>query len=306
MSFSGHFSKFKKGQKDFRFFNLIPMLAMHVAAITMVIMSGFSWVALLACVFMYYARMFGITGGFHRYFAHRTYKTSRWFQFVLAWLGTSATQLGPIWWAGHHRDHHKFSDTEKDVHSPVQRGFWWAHIGWLWADRFNVTKYENMKDFDKYPEMKWINTYYFIPPIVTAFMMYGLGWVLNAWYPGLGTSGFQMLAWGFFASTVLLYHGTFLVNSATHIVGKRVYPTSDNSKNSMWISLLTMGEGWHNNHHYFPSSESQGLEWWQIDMSHYIITMLSWVGVVWDIKRIPRRLVEERKIKNQDKLQKAA
>ncbi|MCB1198002.1 MAG: acyl-CoA desaturase, partial [Deltaproteobacteria bacterium] len=120
---------------------MFPLVSVHVAAAITVYLSGVSWVAVLVCVFMYYLRMFGITGGFHRYFAHRSFKTGRVFQFVLAWLGTSAAQLGPIWWAGHHRDHHKFSDTPKDVHSPIQRGFWWAHIGWLWSDKYNVTKY---------------------------------------------------------------------------------------------------------------------------------------------------------------------
>ncbi|MCB0272802.1 MAG: acyl-CoA desaturase [Bdellovibrionales bacterium] len=300
MSVGSFFNVFKKSQKDFRVINLLPMLVMHIGAIVTVYLSGFSWVALGVCVLMYYVRMFGITAGFHRYFAHRSYKTSRFFQFVMAWIGTSATQLGPIWWAGHHRDHHKFSDTERDVHSPVQRGFWWAHIGWLWSDKYNKTKYENMKDFENYPELLWINKYFLVPPVVLAVAMFGLGVFLQNYFPALGTSGLQMLAWGFFASTVILYHGTFLVNSATHMVGKRVYPTTDDSRNSMWIALVTMGEGWHNNHHFFPSNESQGLEWWQIDMSHYVLTMLSWVGIVWDIKRIPRRLIESKKISNVD------
>lgn len=306
MSVGNALKRFKSSEKDFRLMNVIPMLFMHVGAAVTVYMAGFSWVALAVCVFMYYLRMFGITAGFHRYFAHRSYKTSRWFQFVLAWIGTSATQLGPIWWAGHHRDHHKFSDTPKDVHSPVQRGFWWAHIGWLWSDKYNKTKYENMKDFEEFPELTWINKYFMVPPIVLGFLMYGLGVAIHAVRPEWGTSGFQMLAWGFFLSTVVLYHGTFLVNSATHMVGKRVYPTSDDSRNSMWIALVTMGEGWHNNHHFFPSNESQGLEWWQIDMSHYILKALSWVGIVWDIKRVPQRLIDEKKISYQDNLEKAA
>lgn len=301
MSFTGHFKSFTKEKKDFRIFNLIPMLFMHTTAVVLVIKTGFSWVALGVCVFLYFARMFGITGGFHRYFAHRSYKTSRFFQFVLAWLGTSATQLGPLWWAGHHRDHHKFSDTDKDVHSPVKRGFWWAHIGWLWSDKFNETKLENMKDFEKYPEILWINKYYFVPPVVLAVSMYYLGVWLGNVRPEWGTNGLQMLAWGFFLSTVILYHGTFLVNSATHIFGKKVYPTPDESRNSMIIALITMGEGWHNNHHFFPSNESQGLEWWQIDMSHYIIKGLSKVGIVWDIMRIPHELQENRKIANTKK-----
>jgi len=282
------------------------MAIMHVGAVVFVILSGFSWIALAVCILMYGVRMFGITAGFHRYFAHRSFKARRWFQFVLAWLGTSATQLGPLWWAGHHRDHHKFSDKPRDIHSPVQRGFWWSHIGWLWSDKYNRTKYENMTDFEAFPEIQWINRWWLMPPLVLAFSMFGLGAALNSIFPSWGTTGLQMLAWGFFVSTVVLYHGTFLVNSATHLFGRRVYPTDDDSRNSMLIALVTMGEGWHNNHHYFPSNESQGLEWWQIDMSHYVLKTLSWFGIVWDLKRVPERLIQGRKIKNQDKIAKAA
>jgi stearoyl-CoA desaturase (delta-9 desaturase) len=310
MSLGSKLRFLKSGRKDFQWVNIIPHLGMHLAAIILVALSGFSWIALAVCLFLYGVRMFGITAGFHRYFAHRSYKTSRWFQFVLAWLGCSAAQLGPIWWAGHHRDHHKYSDTEKDVHSPVVRNFWWSHMGWLFSDRFNHTPSENMKDFHKYPEIMWLDKFSLLPPVLLAVATFFLGRWLAVAKPEWGTSGMQMLAWGFFASTVLLYHGTFTVNSVAHLWGKKVYPSKDESRNNPLIALITLGEGWHNNHHFFPSSEAQGLEWWQFDVSHYTLKALSWVGITWDLKKAPRdhhkfRIdAQEKKIKQEQKKRK--
>ncbi|MDX1618751.1 MAG: acyl-CoA desaturase [Balneolaceae bacterium] len=257
--------------------------------------AGFSWVALGAMILSYLVRMFGITAGFHRYFSHRSYKTSRIFQFILAWIGTSSAQKGPLWWAAHHRHHHKHSDTEKDLHSPARRGFWWSHVGWILSNRFKDTNKKLVGDLLKFPELRFLNSYHLLPPIVLAAATYLFGELLNYYLPWLGTSGFQMLVYGFVVSTVLLYHGTFTVNSLAHVVGKKRFKTNDDSRNNWFISLITLGEGWHNNHHRFPSSERQGFYWWEIDVSHYCLRVLSWFRLVWDLRVPPERVYADRK-----------
>jgi stearoyl-CoA desaturase (delta-9 desaturase) len=125
--------------------------------------------------------------------------------------------------------------------------------------------------------------------------LFGFGVLLNSLFPALGTSGFQMLVWGFFISTTILYHGTFTVNSLAHRWGSRRFRTTDDSRNNLFIALITLGEGWHNNHHRYLSSERQGFYWWEIDVSHYILTMLSWMGIVWELKTPPKSIYEEAK-----------
>jgi len=264
-------------------------ILLHLGCV-LIFWAGFSWVALAALAISYLVRMFGITAGFHRYFSHRTFKTSRVFQFVLAWLGTSSAQKGPLWWAAHHRHHHKYSDTEKDVHSPARRGFWWSHVGWILSNRFKDTNRKLVKDLLKFPELRFLNNYHLVPPIVLAAATFGFGELLDYYYPWLGTSGFQMLVYGFIVSTVLLYHGTFTVNSLAHVFGKRRFETNDDSRNNWFISLITLGEGWHNNHHRFPSSERQGFYWWEFDVSHYLLKILSWFRLVWDLRVPPERV----------------
>lgn len=264
-------------------------ILLHGACI-LIFWAGFSWIALAALLLSYSVRMFGITAGFHRYFSHRTFKTSRVFQFILAWIGTSCAQKGPLWWAAHHRHHHKYSDTEKDVHSPVKRSFWWSHVGWILSERFKATNKKLVKDLLKFPELRFLNKYHLIPPVTLAGVTFFFGEVLRHYFPGLGTSGFQMLVYGFVISTVLLYHGTFTVNSLAHVFGKRRFETNDDSRNNWFISIITLGEGWHNNHHRFPSSERQGLYWWEFDVSHYALKVLSWVRIVWDLRVPPERV----------------
>lgn len=261
-------------------------LLMHAACL-LVIWSGVSRVALFTCLALYVVRMIGITAGYHRYFSHRTYKTSRLFQFVLALLGTSAAQQGPLWWAAHHRDHHRFADTPNDPHSPLMQGFWWSHIGWILAPQNKETKHNLVPDLIKFPELRFLDKFYVLPPFVLAVSLYILGTVLGRYLPSLSTSGFQLLAWGFFVSTVLLYHGTFSVNSLTHMFGRRRFNTKDDSRNSWLVAIITLGEGWHNNHHFYPSSERQGFCWWEIDMSHYVLRLLCWLRIVWDLRSPP-------------------
>jgi stearoyl-CoA desaturase (delta-9 desaturase) len=275
--------------------NIIKQLlfwAIHLGCIG-VLWVGFSWTALAVCLALYVIRMFTITGVYHRYFSHRSYQTSRWFQFVLAFLGTTSAQKGPIWWASHHRHHHQHSDTEEDIHPPRLYGLWWAHVGWVLSTQFIDTRCELVKDLMKFPELRILDRLHFAPPLMLSGALLGLGSLLQTYYPELGTSAGQLFVWGFCVSTTLLYHGTFCINSLAHLIGKPRFETGDDSKNSLILALITLGEGWHNNHHRYPGSERQGFYWWEIDISHYILKMLSWCGLVWDLRVPPERIYRE-------------
>ena len=256
-----------------------PFLLLHVAVFG-ALWTGTSWVDWVACAVLYFVRMFAVTGVYHRYFSHRTYKTSRWFQFVLAFLAQTSSQKGALWWAAHHRDHHKYSDLPWDVHSPIQKGFWYSHVLWLVDRGTEVTDYKRIKDFAKYPELVWLNKYWLVPPVALGVATWWL----------LGWSGLLI---GFFLSTVLLWHGTFLVNSLAHVLGGRRFPTADTSRNNWWIALLTLGEGWHNNHHHYMGSARQGFYWWEIDVTYYILKALSWCGLIWDLRPVPAAVLAE-------------
>lgn len=265
-------------------------LLIHLAALT-VVWTGFSWAGLAVCLVCYFVRMFAITGGFHRLFSHRSYKTSRTFQFLIGFLGTTAAQKGPLWWAASHRHHHRHSDTEEDLHSPGLRGFWWAHVGWVLSSDHDDADLELVKDLAKYPELQLLDKYFFVPPLIFLGSIAILGWGMSL-VPAFGTTMGQVVSWGAFMSTVLLYHGTFCINSLAHILGRRRYETTDSSKNSFILSIITLGEGWHNNHHRYPSSERQGFFWWEIDVTHYVLKFLSAFNVVWDLKPPPRSAYE--------------
>jgi stearoyl-CoA desaturase (delta-9 desaturase) len=252
----------------------IPFLSVHAIALATVVLGTFSWSLLAIAIGSYYLRMFGISAGYHRYFSHRSYRTGRAFQFFLALLGATATQKGALWWAGHHRDHHRFSDQPEDVHSPVQRGLWWSHVGWILCRRYEATKLDRVRDLARYPELRWLDRFHAVPAIGYAAVLFAVG-------------GVPVLLWGYFVSTVLLWHGTFVVNSLAHVVGRRRYATADASRNSLLIALATMGEGWHNNHHHYQSTANQGWFWWEIDVSYYLLRTLEGIGVVHDLRRPP-------------------
>jgi len=261
-------------------------VGMHLAAIA-TLFTGGSWVAVGTGLAFVAVRMFGITGAYHRYFSHRSYRTSRVFQFFLAWLGASAAQNGPLWWASHHRAHHRHSDTEDDVHSPGVRGFLWAHAGWILCRKYKGYDAERVRDLARFPELRFLERNHMLAPLSLALALFGVGWLLEVRVPALGTTRWQMLGWGFFVGTVVLYHLTFLVNSVAHTSGSRRYETGDESRNNWWVALLTLGEGWHNNHHRFPSSERQGVFWWEVDVTHYVLRGLERLGLVWDLKGHP-------------------
>ena len=267
----------------------VAYATIHLAALS-AFFTGWSWPALGAAFFLYALRVFTLTGFYHRYFSHRTFKVGRITQFVFGWIGCTAIQKSPLWWAAHHRHHHIHSDEPEDIHSPRQRGFWFAHMGWFLTPKCSPTNLKMIPDFAKYPELRWLDRFELVPPVILIGMMYLAGFILDYQWPELGCTGWQMVAW-FFVSTIFCYHVTYLVNTATHMMGTRRYKTKDDSKNSLIIALLTFGEGWHNNHHYYPNSTRQGFFWWEIDFSFYILKFMSLFGLVWDIRPVPKRIM---------------
>jgi len=260
--------------KDFvQYWDVIPFLSIHLMCL-MAFQTGVRWEWVLLAVGSYYLRMIAVTAGYHRYFSHRSFKTSRVFQFILAFLAMTSAQKGVLWWAAHHRHHHKYSDQEEDVHSPLQRGWWFSHVGWILSTDYMRTDLNLVRDFRRNPEICFLNRFYWIPPFCYALLMYGI------W-------GFPGLVWGVFISTTALYHCTFFINSLAHLIGRVRYKSNDGSKNSFILAILCCGEGWHNNHHHYQSAANQGWFWWEVDLSYYVLSLLSWLGIVWDLRTPP-------------------
>lgn len=282
-----------ENERQIDWLRILPFIGLHLACLAVFVV-GWSWIALGVFVASYLVRMFAITAFYHRYFSHRSFRTSRGVQFIFALIGASATQRGPLWWAAHHRHHHKVADQAADPHAP-QHGFWWSHMGWFLSRRHFGTDYRQIPDLVKYPELRWLDRFDLAIPVIYAALLFGLGAVLEQVAPGLGTNGWQMLVWGYFLSTVFLIHATLTINSLAHIWGKRRYATRDNSRNNGFLALLTLGEGWHNNHHHFPGAARQGFFWWEIDMSFYVLKLMSWMGLVHDLKNVPERIRNARR-----------
>jgi len=269
----------------------IAFLLIHLSPLG-AIWTGATFFDWILCLFLYIFRMFWITGGYHRYFAHKSYKTSRFFQFVIAFMAQTSAQKGALWWAAHHRHHHRYSDTPEDPHSMKIYGFWYSHIGWIVGPDFKKTDYKTIGDYSKYPELVWLNKYHFVPPLMLALVVMALGGIVDGGSitAMFSKDGFSALFVGFLLSTVILYHGTFSINSIMHKFGKQRYETGEESKNSLWLALLTLGEGWHNNHHYYETASRQGFFWWEIDITWYFLKFLSWMGLIWDLKGVPRHI----------------
>jgi stearoyl-CoA desaturase (Delta-9 desaturase) len=276
-------SSVRPENERFHLLRMSPFIIVHLLPLA-AIYTGASAIDWLVCFGLYYVRMFGVTGGYHRYFSHRTYKTSRVMQFCLAFLAQSSAQKGALWWAANHRHHHKFSDMEDDIHSPLQRGFWWSHVGWMLVQKHDTTQWDRIKDFAKYPELVWLNKNWWVPPTTLGVAVFLIG-------------GWPMLLIGFFLSTVLLWHGTFIINSLCHVFGSRRFKTTDTSRNNLLFALLTCGEGWHNNHHHFCASANQGFYWWEIDVSFYVIRFMQALGLVWDVRTPPKSVLERNRVK---------
>lgn len=272
----------------------IPLLFMHICCAGVFFVPG-GWPAFWIFAIMYVLHVFALTAGYHRYFSHKAFKTSRAFQFFLALLGTTAAQRDPLWWASHHRMHHQLSDTQEDVHSPRHHGFWWAHMGWVMRRERSATDLNRVKDFAKYPELLWLNRHPYAPPFALSLLLLGLGALLNRLQPEWGVSGGQFVFYGFFLSTVAVYHVTFCINSIAHMYGSKPYEVDDDSRNNWLLGLLAMGEGWHNNHHRYALSARQGFRWWEIDLSYVILRILQWFSIVWDIREPPKSVLAERR-----------
>ncbi|MES5813460.1 acyl-CoA desaturase [Pseudoxanthomonas sp. Soil82] len=264
----------------------VPFVALHAGCLG-VLWVGISPVAVAVAALLYAVRMFAITGFYHRYFSHRAFRTSRPLQALAAIVGASAVQRGPLWWAAHHRHHHRHADTVDDPHSPRERGFLWSHVGWFLTDEAFATDYRRVQDLAGYPELRWLDRYDVVVPALLAAATYALGWTLERVAPGLGTDGPQMLVWGFFVSTVVLFHATVTINSLAHRYGRRRFDTRDDSRNNAWLALLTFGEGWHNNHHFYPGSARQGFRWYEVDLTWYGLRLLQALGLVWDLRPVP-------------------
>jgi len=260
----------------------IPFIVAHLIPLTAIVV-GVTTKALVLAAVLFFTRVFFITAGYHRYFSHRAFRTSRFFQFVLAFGGCAAAQKGPLWWAGTHRVHHRYTDTDRDPHSPMQ-GFWWSHVGWVLSPMHKDVDHDDIAEFATYPELRFVDRHDWIAPWalgVASFLVAGL--------PGLVI--------GFFGSTVLLWHATFLVNSAAHVFGRRRYATADTSRNNVFVALVTLGEGWHNNHHHYPACARQGFRWWELDVTYWVLRVLAWFRIVRDLREPPERAKQARRLR---------
>jgi stearoyl-CoA desaturase (delta-9 desaturase) len=275
----------REGDRRIDWLRIAPFVLLH-AAVVLVLVVGWSPVALLVAAAFYAARMFGITAFYHRYCSHRAFRTSRALQLGLALLTSSAAQRGPLWWAAHHRRHHRHSDRLQDAHSPEVDGFWWSHVGWLLARENYRTRLEEVRDLARLPELRFLDRFDALVPLLSLGALYALGALLARFAPELGTSGPQMAVWGFVVSTVLLYHCTFAINSVAHRFGSQPHATRDQSRNNFLLALLTFGEGWHNDHHRYPGAARQGLHWWQVDLTWYVLRGLAACGLVWDLQPV--------------------
>lgn len=273
----------------------IPFIILHLGCL-LVLVVGWSWAAVGAAALLYLVRMFAITALYHRYFSHRAFRTSRFMQFLFAVLGNTAMQRGALWWASVHRHHHIHSDQEPDVHSPVQHSFIWSHIGWITSARNHPTDYSRVKDLAKFPELVFLNRHDQIVPWAFAILTWIVGLALEKFAPSLGMSAGQFFVWCFFISTVVLLHGTLFINSLAHVFGRRRFKTDDDSRNSFLLALMTLGEGWHNNHHRYAHAARQGFYWWEVDVSYYVLKTLSWCGLIWELKQVPEQVYEEARL----------
>ena len=258
--------------RNYSFGSVIPFVLLHAGCVAVLFVPfHWSWVGFMLA--MYALRMFGITAGYHRYFSHRSYKLARGWQFLMAFLAETSGQKGVLWWSAHHRVHHRHADQDPDIHSPLKRGFWWAHVGWVLSNQYDKYDPALIQDFGKYPELRWLDKHYMVPPVTLAALL-------------LLSGGLGALVWGFVVSTVLLFHGTFTINSVAHWWGSRRFDTADDSRNNFALAIITLGEGWHNNHHKFMYACQQGIRWWELDLTYYALKMLNWLGIARDLRGI--------------------
>ena len=260
--------------------DVLPFLIILNLGVLLVFTTHFSWTGVLVCIASYYVRMFGVTGVYHRYFSHKTYKMGRVTQFFMALLGATANQKGPLWWGVTHRHHHAYSDKPEDLHSP-KKGFWHSHMFWFLTEESLDVDYKKIGDFAKYPELRFLDRFWYLPPTAYALALYFIG-------------GWHIVVWGFFVSTFFLQNGTFTINSLSHLFGnQRYYTGGDTSRNNWFLAILTLGEGWHNNHHKYGAAARNGFYWYEYDITYYILKLMSFVGLTWDLKPVPERVLAE-------------
>ena len=283
-----------------RFRGMAPLTAINFLVFHLlcfgIIWVGWSPFAVWFAVIFYFLRMFAITGFYHRYFAHRSFQANRVFSAIFAALGSTALQRGPLWWAAIHRHHHRFADTPEDIHSPIHKGFFWSHYGWVVAYENKRTRTEFIKDWLKFPELVLIDKFGSVLPLIAAVLIFIIGHLLSIYRPDLGTNGPQLFIWGFVVSTVACSNATFSINSIDHLFGTRRYNNPDTSRNNFLMAILTLGEGWHNNHHHFPITAKAGFYWWEIDITYYILVLLSWLRIVKNLRPLPRDVREQNQI----------
>jgi stearoyl-CoA desaturase (delta-9 desaturase) len=283
--------KYYQKQKDvdgdtIDWFRVIPFILIHIGALA-ALWTHFEWYLVWVALFLFVIRMFAITGFYHRYFAHKTFKTSRLMQFIFAFIGSTAAQRGPIWWASHHRRHHLNSDRHNDHHSPHTHHFLWSHMGWFLAKKNFLTDRKVVRDLIKFKELVLIDRFDWVPPVLLLLSLFVIGEYLSL---TSGISGLNMVIWGFCVSTILVYHCTFAVNSIAHLWGTQRYNTKEESKNNFFVALLTFGEGWHNNHHHYPGSIRQGFYWWEVDLTYYALRFLSFFGIVYNLRTVSKAI----------------
>lgn len=270
----------------------IPFILVNLSCL-LVFYVHLSSIAIITAAFLYFFRLFTIGAFYHRYFSHKAFKTNRFWQFIFAALAGTSAQRGPLWWASHHREHHMVSDQPEDAHSPVQHGFWKSHVGWFLTKKHFHYNPERVKDLACYPELLFLERYDVIMPTLLFLSLLIAGWLLQSYAPELNTGIGEMLVWGFSISLVAVFNTTVLINSLCHVYGTKRYATHDNSKNNFLFALLTLGEGWHNNHHHYPASARQGFRWWEIDITYYLIKFMELLGIVWDVKPVSKAVLEK-------------
>lgn len=255
---------------------VVLFVGVHVAAVAGAIAYGFSWHGVALAAGLYVVRMFAITGGTHRYFAHRSYRTSRAMQLVLALVATTSSQQGVLWWASQHRAHHQHADETADPHAR-HRGFWWSHLGWFLVHTYDATEWGRMRDFAAYRELRWLDRFYIVPIAALIGVLALAG-------------GLPAVVWGYCVSTVVLWHATSALTSIAHWLGSQRYATGDESRNSAALALITLGDGWHNNHHFYPGSARHGFYWWELDLTYLGLRALAAVGLIWDLRVVPEHV----------------
>jgi stearoyl-CoA desaturase (delta-9 desaturase) len=265
--------------------NILQVCAFWVvqASVILAFAVPFRWAYLALWAVSHFSRAIGLTLAFHRYFAHRAFQMHRVARFLWTLVGTAAMQKGPLWWAGHHVNHHRYADRDGDPHSPAVSGFYYAHIGWF----LNDAKHDHLapsnpvlRDFGSVPEIAWLERFYAVPPLVLAIALFAIG-------------GAPWVVWGFCVPTVTLAHSTFAINTINHMFGSRRFHTRDESRNNALTAFFAAGEGWHNNHHRYQRAARNGFYWWEFDATWYVIRAMAAVRLAWNVQPVPERVYAE-------------